>query len=163
MSANSPDKSERREYRKRRWRGTPIPKLFPFSRLVISIVLSGANSGVSILRHKWNPTLPEPHVGAEMLWFIAVGIIVYMVFYAMEWSWNYVEVSPAVLDKQKRSEITELTDRLRAVEPSLDRQRKTRITFCRSDGRRKEFRNSDNHSSEWRRVHSFKPAIERLD
>jgi len=63
-------------------------------------------------------------------WFIVIGIAVYMIIYALEWSWNYVEVSPMVLDEQKRTEIAGLTEKLKAIEPSSDRQRQTRIAFA---------------------------------
>ncbi len=65
------------------------------------------------------------------LWFIVIGIAVYMVIYALEWSWNYVEVSPLSLDKKNRTEIAGLTKKLEAIEPSLELQRKTRIRFAK--------------------------------
>ena len=39
---------------------------------------------------------------------IVVGIAVYMAIYILEWSWNYIEISPAILDKQRKEQIDTL-------------------------------------------------------
>ncbi len=112
MPAISADKERRREYRERLWRSTPHPKLFPLSRLLVSITLSGSQSGFTVLRHRWNPNVLLPHVGVEMFWFIVVGIIVYMVIYALEWSWNYVALAPMIVDSDNQTKLKQSADEI---------------------------------------------------
>jgi len=40
-----------------------------------------------------------------MFWFIVVGIIVYMVIYALEWSWNYVVLAPIIVDSANQAKL----------------------------------------------------------
>jgi hypothetical protein len=80
------------------------------------LVVALANFIVAKYRHEQHPqSLPSP-VGREVLIFAAVTIIVYMILYACEWSWNYVVISPAILDKQRTDEISALSEKLKLRE-----------------------------------------------
>jgi len=136
MERSIEEKQRRRDYRERLRQSTPRPKLFPFSRLVVSAALSGTQSGISTLRHRLNPSLPAVHMGTGMALFIMGGIVVYMIFYILEWSWNYVVVSPRMVHyedqaklKQQAHEIAALTEKLKTPD-SVKKQKETSITFA---------------------------------
>src|ERR1700694_2516417 len=110
MRPSSAEKQKRRDYREKLWRSTPHPKLFPFPRLAVTIMLSGAQFAFSVLRHKWNPKSPTPQLGREMLIFSAIAIIFYMVIYALEWSWNHVVLSPMIMDSENQAKLKQQGD-----------------------------------------------------
>lgn len=123
MRATTEEKQARRDYRDRRWESTPRPKLFPFPRLAVTLILSVGQFGFAVLRHRWSPKSPTPQVGKDMLIFAVVTIIIYMVIYALEWSWNYVVLAPMIQDqksqkqlKQQAEEISSLNLRSRNVD-----------------------------------------------
>lgn len=141
MPAISADKEGRREYRERLWRSTPHPKLFPLSRLLVSIVLSGSQSGFTVLRHRWNPNVPLPHVGVEMFWFIVVAIIVYMVIYALEWSWNYVALAPMIVDSDTQTKLKQRADEIATLTKENEglKQKQTVPELSPQEQRRRDF------------------------
>jgi hypothetical protein len=72
-----------------------------------------------------------------MFWFIVVGIIVYMVTYALEWSWNYVVLAPMIVEntnqaklRQQSEDISALTEKLEASSGEAQRKIETRIAFA---------------------------------
>jgi hypothetical protein len=77
--------------------------------------VSGAQFGFTVLRHKWNPSAPEPQVGKDVLIFGVVTVIVYMVIYALEWSWNYVVLAPMIMDGENQKELKEQADVLASL------------------------------------------------
>jgi hypothetical protein len=119
MQTSDAEKQRRRDYRDRLWRNTPNPKLFPFPRLAVTLIISGAQFGSSMLRYKWNHDSPKPQVGKDVVIFAAVTIGIYMATYILEWSWNCVVLSPMILDgknqaklKQQAEDIASLNEKL---------------------------------------------------
>jgi hypothetical protein len=94
------------------WRFTPRPRLFPLPRVIAPLVVSLANFVVARYRHEhFSRSLPSP-VGKELLIFAGVTIVVYMILYACEWSWNFAVVTPSVLDQEARRKFQEKSEEL---------------------------------------------------
>jgi chromosome segregation ATPase len=73
-------------------------------------------------------------VGKEVLIFAAITIGVYIVIYVFEWSWNYVVLSPMILDgknqaqlKQQAEDIASLNEKLVA---SSQRQNEIKLRLA---------------------------------
>jgi hypothetical protein len=126
MDEGQPDKRQCIDYWKAVRRLAPHTKLFPLPRVIAPLVVALANFIVARYRHEQHPkSLPSP-VGKEVLIFAAVTIVVYMILYVCEWSWNSVVMSPPILDKQRTDKITDLTKKLE----ESSRQSQTGNTFA---------------------------------
>ncbi len=69
-----------------------------------------------------------------MLAFLAVGILVYMVIYALEWSWNYVVLAPMILDTENQSKLQQQTGHIAALTEKLEmlnKQKEVRLSFAK--------------------------------
>lgn len=112
------EKQARSDYRDRLWQSTPHPKLFPLPRLAVTLLLSGGQFCFGVLRHRWNPRSPI-QVGREVIIFSAVTIIIYMVIYALEWSWNYVVLSPMIIDNLNQTKLKQNADEIASLNEKL--------------------------------------------
>lgn len=95
-------------------------------------------------------------------WFIVIGIAVYMVIYALEWSWNYVEVSPMIVDHDNQVKLKEQTDQIAALTGQLEtssaiKQVKVALAALMKEGKHIEERMVTNQNS-----HEFSTLSQQL-
>jgi signal transduction histidine kinase len=68
-----------------------------------------------------------------MLIFTAVTIVIYMVIYALEWSWNYVELAPMIVDSENQAKLKQQAVEIAALSERLNeasRQKEIRIQIA---------------------------------
>jgi hypothetical protein len=126
MRLSSEDKQVRRDYRRRLWESTPAPQLFPLGRVIVTLLLSASQFAFSILRHKWNPKAPPPQLAKEMWISFAIVIVLYMVIYGLEWSWNYVAVAPRIMDRNNQEQLTTQKNEISSLRQQVDSSEKVR-------------------------------------
>jgi hypothetical protein len=76
------------------------------------------------LRHRWNPKSPPPQVGNEVLIFALVTIVIFMVMYALEWSWNYVVLAPMIVDGKNQAKIDAQADEIASLKEQSELSKK---------------------------------------
>ncbi len=125
MEGRYANKRECIDYWSRAFREAPDPRLFPIARVITPLVVSGANFFASYFRHRANPRSQLP-VAREVLIFAVITLVVYMVLYACEWSWNSLVISPATLDRQVRGQTAERDNQIAALKETISSARKER-------------------------------------
>src|SRR2546422_6019630 len=126
MDSMTAEEKKRRDYWHRVRQHMPQLKFWPLDRLVAALALSGGQRGFAVLRHKWNPKSPPPELIKEVVIFTVATIIIYMVMYAFEWSWNYVVMAPMIMDGDNQEQLTKQKNEISSLKLELDSSEKVK-------------------------------------
>jgi hypothetical protein len=89
------------------------------------VLISFTGFGVFKFRQRWDPKVRATTTMKEILISSAIGIGVYMILYALEFSWNFVVISPVNLHTALTEENQRLTSALKR--PPIDPREQRRL------------------------------------